>query len=44
MTPQQLQALKAAILAETGRAFAQARTLGQTSVMRDFYNANSTLA
>lgn len=42
MTPQQLQALKAAILAERDPAFVQARTLGQTSVMRDFYNANST--
>jgi hypothetical protein len=42
LTTPQLQTLKAAILAETDPAFVQARTLGQTSVMRDFYNANST--
>ena len=42
MTPAQLQTLKTAILAETDQALVQARTLGQTSVMRDFYNAEST--
>lgn len=42
LNTQQLQTLKAAILAETDPAFVLARTQGQTSVMRDFFNANST--
>jgi hypothetical protein len=42
LTPAQLTTLKAAILAETDPGFVTARTLGQTTVMRDFYNAPST--
>lgn len=42
LTPAQLATLKAAIQAETDPAFVTARTFGQTSVMRDFYNAPST--
>jgi hypothetical protein len=44
LTPAQLTTLKAAILAETNPGFVTARTLGQTTVMRDFYNAEAVPA
>ena len=42
LTTAQLQTLKTAILAETDPAFVTARTNGQTSLMSDFYNTDST--
>lgn len=42
LTTAQLQTLKAAILAETDAGFVQARTLGQTPLMTEFYNQPST--
>lgn len=44
MTPAQLTLLKAAILAETDTAFALARDQGQTSLMRDWLNADKAPA
>jgi hypothetical protein len=41
MTPAQLQTLRTAIDAETDPSFVTARTLGQTSLMAGFYNADS---
>lgn len=38
MTPQQLQTLKAAILAETDPAFVELRSSGATGAMAEFYN------
>jgi hypothetical protein len=41
LTTQQLQTLKAAILAETDPAFVSLRQAGATGAMADFYNGNS---
>ena len=44
LTPAQLPALKAAILAEVNPAFVVARTNGQTPLMTEFYNADASPA
>lgn len=44
MTPEQLQTLADSIVAETDPKFVEARTIGQTSGMAAFYNAEASPA